>query len=178
MRTRSLVLIALRLYAIYWLFQSLSELATIVPMFLMMDAEVQAKMSWSMTVIPAVMLIFSLVLWFCAAGISGAVVRGYDAELSTVTLSREDLYCFAFVFLGLYFVLSSISGIVDAGYKFLTQDVLLSDSDPRRGREILPFFARTLTLIIGFACVLGAGKWTRKLLKREQSGEQSRILPP
>jgi hypothetical protein len=167
MRTRSLVLIALRLYAIYWLFQSLSGLVTVVPMLLMMEPQVQGRISWTLAIVPVVMLIFSAALWFSATPLSAAVARGHDAELSIAPLTREDLYCFAFVFIGLYFALASISGVVDAGYKFLTQDALLSESDPRHGRELIPFLGHALTLIIGFGCVLGAAKWSRILVKKE-----------
>jgi hypothetical protein len=172
MRTRSLVLIALRLYAIYWFFQSLSQLAFALPL-LFYAPSVLAKTPWFLAVIPAVMLVFSIALWVCATQISSVVVRGYDAELSTVTLTREDLYCFAFVFLGLYFILSSIPAVSDAGYKFLTEDAMLPESDVRRGREIVPFFGHTLTLLIGFGCVLGASKWSRKLARRDEGAGSS-----
>ena len=87
MRTSSLVWIALRFYAIYWFIQSLSELAEFAPWFLAMP-EMDAKY-WSVIVAPAVMLVFSIGLWFWATRISSIVVRGHDAELRTVTLSRE-----------------------------------------------------------------------------------------
>ncbi len=178
MRTSSLILISLRLYAIYWLLQSMAELVTILPMFFIVKPELQIRIPWPITFFPVAALVFSIVLWLCAARISGAIVRGQDSELSMATLSREGLYGFAFVFLGLYFILSSINGIVDTGFVFFTRGVDLPGNNPEWGKEVFHFLSHVLTLVAGFACVLGAGKWSQKLLKKVESGDQSRILPP
>ena len=60
------------------------------------------------------------------------------------------------------------------GQRFLTNDALLPETDPRHGKELAPFLGRVLTMMVGFACVLGAAQWTRKLLKREDASEQKR----
>ncbi|HEX4140312.1 MAG TPA: hypothetical protein VHY09_08190 [Candidatus Methylacidiphilales bacterium] len=170
MRTRSLVLIALRMYAIYWFFTAGLELASALvylPFLGSLSSYAGRTVPWVMVIVPAVMLVLSIVLWKVSTRVSGVIVRDFDVELSTVTLTREDLYAFAFVFLGLFFVLSSIPSVIDGGYAFLTQDALLPESDPRHGREMLPFLGHSLSLIVGFACVLGASKWSRKLARKD-----------
>jgi hypothetical protein len=168
MSTRSLVLIAIRLYALYWLFVNFSGLATLIPMYLAMDSEIQSKEIWSLLAAPLITMILSLALWFCAVPLSKAVTRGQNSELSIAMLSREDLYRFAFVFLGIYFVLSSISTVVHAAYQFIAFDLTLPDTDQHRGKDLVPFAAASLTMFVGFACVLGASKWSRKLMSKDE----------
>ena len=134
-------------------------------------------MPWPLIALPTLMLVFSIVLWLFATRISGAITRGHDAEVAAINLTREELYRFAFVFLGLYFVLNSIDGVVDAGYRFLINDAMLPEGDPHRGKEILPFVCRALTMVIGLASVFGATKWARILIKREDLQTRSRNLP-
>jgi hypothetical protein len=169
-----------RFYAIFCFYDSLSKLAVAVlclPALRSFSDYADTLAPWTLIVFPTLMLVFSIVLWLFATRISGAIVRGHDAEVTAITLTREELYRFAFVFLGLYFIFSSISGVVDAGYSFIVNDALLPQTDPHRGKEVLPFVCRSLSMMVGLASVFGASKWTRRLIKREEASDQSRNLP-
>ena len=181
----TLIIIALRLFAIYWLAEGISTFVSTVPIIILFCEKLGFDSKYPIGAlqiseylgIPLVMFVMAAVLWGLAAKISAKVVEGHETTVAFSALMKADLYHFAFVFLGLYFALSSVNNIVYAGYQLLTQDAMLPESDPRRGRELAPFFGHALTLLIGLGCVLGASKWTRILLKREQSNEKSRNLP-
>ena len=85
------------------------------------------------------------------------------------SLSRTDLYGFAFVFLGLFFILSSFADIINWIHYFT-----LSREDPRHDPRIQSFYQLTrpfLTLAAGLISLLGAPRWTKKLVSRDQKGQ-------
>jgi hypothetical protein len=181
MPLKTLVVIVLRLYAIYWLVDGVSEVLIYVPTVLAFYGslwkaapEVPLAVPYSYLLVPVGMLAIAAALWFLAARLSAAAVKGHETNLEFTSLTREDLYHFAFIFLGLEFILSSISPALQAGYKFFAMDLPLPDSNPQRGQYLWPFLGHAATLIAGFASMLGAGRWTRKLMRWESKSE----VPP
>ena len=177
MPLKTLVVIALRLYAIYWLVEGLSALVYF-PMFWGFSSKVSPygiSALYSLFVIPLGMLLFSTILWTFSSRLSSQVTKGHDTELSFTSLSKEDLYRFAFVFLGLYFVLSSIYSIVETGYQFFAFDLPQPNSNPHKGGLLWPFLGHVFTMIAGFACAFGARKWTSKLIRL---GNKHEAPPP
>jgi hypothetical protein len=174
MPLKTLVVIALRLYAMYWLVEGLSTSVIYFPTFW----EFMLKVSpdgisalYSFFVIPPSMLAFAAILWAFSSRLSSQVTKGHDTELAFTSLSKEDLYRFAFVFLGLFFALSSIYSIVQTGYQFFAFGFPLPDNNPGKGRYLWPFLGHTFTLIAGFGCVFGARIWTNKLIRLENKHE-------
>ena len=174
MPLKSLIVIALRVYAIYWLVDGVSTLLSYGPLLW----ELAFKMSVStpvikeptlyfLTVIPLGMVLTAAVLWFLAARLAAAVTRGHETNLEFSSLTREDLYRFAFVFLGLYFVLWSTTGVLQSACNFFALGLPLSDHDPQRGKYLWPMLGHVATFVAGFACMVGAGRWTRKLMRHE-----------
>jgi len=175
MPLKTLVVIALRLYAIYWLVDALSAILIYFPTFLAFMSQGPSgtgmQTLYSFILIPLGMLAFAVILWLLASRLSSAVTKGHDTQLTFTSLTREDLYRVAFVFLGLFFALSSIYSIVQTGYQFFAFDFPLPDSNPDKGRYLWPFLGHVLTMIAGFACVFGARKWTSKLIRLENKDE-------
>jgi hypothetical protein len=171
MPLKTLVVIALRLYAIYWLIQGLSELITLLPMWTLVRSQIGGIAETYVYVFPSSMLVISIVLWALSAKLSAQVTKGHDTQLVFTSLTREDLYRFAFVFLGLFFVLSSLFSLIQTGYQFFAFDVTRPDSNPHKGEFLWPFLGHGFTLIAGFSCMLGARKWTNKLIRLENKHE-------
>ena len=157
----SIVVIVVRLFALNWLLHALVLIAsaTAIPL--------PSKYVGSAIVIhygPAVLLIiFAVLLWILASLLARLVSRGFDATVSVGTLSRLDLYSFAFVFLGLFFVLSSFADVINWIHYFAT--------DPRhdsRDNNLYQITRPCLTLAAGLVSLLGARRWTRKLAADDQ----------
>jgi hypothetical protein len=113
------------------------------------------------------LLLAAVGLWFLAPFIARWVVRPADTSVNLAGLTRSDLYSFAFVFLGLYFILSSVADVFDWGHYFST----VSKDEPRNGPSIQNFYDLTrpcLTLVAGLVSLLGAPRWTKKLVSRDE----------
>ena len=181
MPLKSLVVIALRLFAIYLLVENLAELFIYLPTMISMVVEaVQLSPGagspslFSVMLAPIGMLAVTVIFWFLASRLSSAITKGHDTQLTFTSLTREDLYRFAFVFLGLYFVLSSIYSILQTVYQFFAFDFPQPSDNPQKGRYLWPFLGHLFTLIAGFVCFFGAGNWTNKLISLESKTQ----VPP
>jgi hypothetical protein len=105
------------------------------------------------------------VLWLLASRIANFAVRGHDDTVAVVQLSLEDLYRFAFVCIGLWFVLQSLGAMVRSGYDFFAYDFPASPENENKGRYLLSFLSQIAPFLGGLICILGMHKWTRLLLR-------------
>ena len=112
----------------------------------------------------AVLILIALILWLFADRLAAAIVRGVDTSIDKFGLSLEDAYTFAFVFLGLYFVLSTIGPALQQLYYVVAVVAQLPESDPQRSIAVFQLYKPGITLIAGFASLLGAPFWARKLV--------------
>ena len=170
MPLKTLIVIALRLYTIYWLVEGVAALLVAAPFLFSMKAQAPGPI-YPYFFAPMGMLLAAGILWISAFRLSSKVTDGHETQLAFAALTRRDLYCFAFVFLGLFFGLSSIYSCVVAGYKFFTFDVPQPDGSPERGRYLWPFAGYAFTMIAGFTCVFGAEKLATKLIRQENKAE-------
>ena len=94
----SIVVIVIRLFAVNWLLTAVPLFLTAAATPLPRDRTVAAVVS--VYAPAALLLVFTAVLWILSRRIARFVSRGVDATVSVGSLSRSDLYSFAFVFLG------------------------------------------------------------------------------
>ena len=106
----SIVVIVMRLFALNWFVIALPLLLPAAA------APVPHESSMFALVMPyapgVLLLIFAVGLWTLSSPIARLVSRGVDSSVGIGGLSRSDLYSFAFVFLGLLFILSSFADIM------------------------------------------------------------------
>ena len=108
----SIVVIVLRLFAVNWLLTAVPLFLTAAATPLPRDRTAAAAVAF-VYASPALLLIFTAVLWMLSGPAARFVSRGVDATVSVGSLSRSDLYSFAFVFLGLFFILSSVADVIN-----------------------------------------------------------------
>lgn len=168
----------MRVYAIYWLVDGVSALLVYLPTFMMYQSQLGGVSPYPYLLVITGFLFIALTLWLSASCLSSRVTKGHNTELSFTALSKEDLYCFAFVFLGISFALSSINSTLQTGYQFFTLDYPQPNDNPQKGRYLWPFLGHALTLVAGFACVFGAMKWTRKLIHLDNKRMDSKDISP
>ena len=165
----SIVVIVIRLFALNWLL-------TAIPLLLSAAATTplppRSDLSAAlMAYVPAVLLLtFAAIMWMVARAVARFVSRGVDTSVSMGSLSRSDLYSFAFVFLGLYFILSSFADVINWLHFFATAS---PGGDGHAARSQNPYqLARPcVTLALGFVSLLGAPRWTSKLVARDQKSQ-------
>ncbi len=160
----NIVVIVIRLFSLNWLLTS-------VPLFLAATASPlpndRNMAGVLMLYAPSVLLlILAAVLWILAPAIARLVSRGVDTTVSVGGLSRSDLYSFAFVFLGLFFILSSFANVVDWAHYFAT----VSHPDARV-RNLYQLTRPCLTLGLGVVSLLGAPSWTKKLVAHDEKSQ-------
>ena len=164
----SIVVIVIRLFAVNWLVTGVSLLASAATTPLPHE-----RQSFAVLIpyaLPVLFFVLAAGSWLLAPFISRLVSRGVDASVSVGSLSRSDLYSFAFVFLGLFFILSSLADVINWIHYFT-----VSGEDPRHDPRIQSFYQLSrpcLTLAAGLVSLLGAPRWTRKLISRDQRHER------
>jgi hypothetical protein len=166
----NIVVIVVRLFALNWLL-------TAIPLFLSAAATPLLRDRSVATVLvpyvaPLLLLILATVLWTLALAIARLVSRGVDTTVSIGSLSRADLYSFAFVFLGLFFILSSFADVINWVHYFAT----VSREDPRHDPRVQNLYQLTrpcLTFALGLVSLVGAPRWTKKLVAYEQKSQEA-----
>jgi hypothetical protein len=159
MTLRLLVVVALRFYAIYLTVQALSFLPVLAVSVRSLD-----NLAANILMETISFLIISALIWGIAGRLAGAIVRGIDRNI-TFSLTLEEACTFAFVFLGLYFVLTGIGPVIVRFFNLLRMDGprLLGD---RFQIQLIEQFAESgIGVIFGFASILGARSWARKIAR-------------
>src|SRR5919108_3859352 len=165
MPLRSIVHIVLRMFALQWLFWSVNtffgELITY-----------QAPGSSALVfLVPAAIVFGAILVWFGAPLISRLVTPRVDSSLNVAGLSRYDLYCFAFVYLGLSTLLAAIAPAMTEAYRFLS-------AGARMNRELFLTSAAyrlagyVINIVAGGVVLAGASRWAHKLLAAESTNQR------
>ncbi len=163
----SIVLIVVRLFALNWLLQAVALIATAIAVPLPGSHYASAVLVHYGPA--AVLAIIAIFLWMLAPAVARFVSRGFDASVNMGSLSRSDLYSFAFVFLGLFFILSSFADVINWIHYFA-----VSPEDLRHDPRVQNFYKLTrpcLTLAAGLVSLLGAPRWTKRLVSRDRKSE-------
>jgi hypothetical protein len=176
MPLRTIVVVVLRIYTINIVVQGLVSFIAILPAYASLP-DTDAALRWSY-LYPVGLVVLGAILWCATLPLGRLVTKGHDVSITAVSLTKEDFYRFAFVFIGAYVVLNHVFPAVENGFKFFQYDFNEPPGSPQKGQYLAPFAADIVALILGFALVLGASQWTRKLLKREEASDRKRNLPP
>lgn len=159
----SIVVIVIRLFALNWLFTAvprlLSAAATPLP------HERPLSVVLGLYAPGGLLLIFAAGLWILTPAVARFVSRGVDSSVNLSGLSRSDLYSFAFVFLGLFFILSSFADVINWIHYFATASP--STPDPR-SQNFYQLTQPCLTFVAGVVSLIGAPRWTKKIVVYDQ----------
>jgi hypothetical protein len=160
----NIVLVVLRLFAIQMVGRSFN-------MALSFAAEEAKRGShaphyWIAYLLPIALLVFAVLEWWLAPMIGRLVTRHHDGEVAVGALSRVDLYSFAFVFLGLYFILTSIAPALNWLHYFLRTSAVGSQAESQSSFYELASYV--VTLAAGVLTLVPARRWARRLLAWEQ----------
>ena len=163
MLTSTIVLIVIRLFSVQWLVQGLSMLAMAIVELSQMGESHRGSFG-ALSFIPSLgMLLCSIVAWIAAPFLARFMAGKYDAPVTISGLSLQDLYAFAFVFLGLYFVLASLADVLNWLHYSLWVAASYGDFDPERKKSLYGLSRPLITLVAGLVCLVSGRLWAKKL---------------
>lgn len=95
-----------------------------------------------------------------------------DSIINVGALTRYDLYCFAFVFLGLYFVLSSLAQALNAvHFHFAVSTTIPPPPQLEKEASLYRLAAPLITLVAGVLCIVFSSRLSRKLTGAQHQSE-------
>ncbi len=168
MTLKALTVIVLRLFAIQFLLQSILDVVFYLPSLFETGGY---GMFIYAVFYPTALLVVAGAIWVLAGWFAGLATRGVDGPLSLGALTKEDLYRFVFLFLGLYFALSAVGAVVTEWNQFIQLYAENAFPSANLTQFTKPLVSHTITLIAGLACIFGGKAWTRKMLRYEQKDE-------
>jgi len=167
MPLKSIVIIVLRLFTLNWLLYDIT-LWTIAFLSLSPSVSVSSQPSFiALYAPPSLILLAAILVWLLAPMIARLVSPDPDATVDMSSLTLYHLYCFGFVFLGLYFVLSSFADVINWTHYLAMEAHNSSKPDPQ-GQSLYQASRPVLTFVGGLVSLLGAPRWAKKLQRREE----------
>lgn len=169
MLTSTITLIIIRLFCIQWFLEGLSMMAVAI-----LQPSHSGTNEFGLTIAISIgMLLLPVVVWFAAPFLARLVAGNADATVSVPVLSLRDLYAFAFVFLGVYFVLTSVGDALLWLRYSMIAPLPPGALEPERDR-----FTRSLiTLIGGVICIIFGKYWAGKLSESRPAEPQPPAAP-
>jgi hypothetical protein len=162
MSLRVLVFAALRVMAVYFLVQVL----VLLPVALQLAPSASAGHFLPLLQLAATFLV-ALLLWAASGRFAALIVREVDPAKVAFSLSLGDAYAFAFVFLGLFFILSSLASALQQLYYLTAVLAQLPQDDPHRSLALFQLYGPAISLLAGITSLLGARFWSNQLLDLE-----------
>lgn len=162
-----IVIVVLRLFSIQMVGQSINMVVTFRATIAMERS--RQPDAWVVYLLPAAFCVFALLQWWLAPVVARWVTRHHDGEVAVGGLSRVDLYSFAFVFLGLYFILTSIAPSLNWLHYFLKVSAVGTQSESQS--SFYDLATHLVTLFAGLLTLLPAHRWARKLAAKDRREE-------
>ena len=109
--------------------------------------------------------------WILAQPLARLVTKGYDTPVNFGGLTRQDLYCYAFVFVGLGFFVRGFAAVLTMlGGLFASVTVsALSPGDHALLASMTVQIPRAFVeTILGLISMLFANRWAKKLIDSEK----------
>jgi hypothetical protein len=169
MLTSTITLIIIRLFCIQWFLEGL----TMMPVAMLQPSH-SGRSEFGLTIdISIGMLLLPVVAWFAAPFLASLVAGKADTTVSVPVLSLRDLYAFAFVFLGLYFVLTSVGDALLWLHYSMIAPLPRGALDPERDRSTRSL----ITLAGGVICIFFGKTWAGKLAESKSAEPQPPAAP-
>jgi len=170
MSLKNIVIIVLRLFSLFWILSSI--VLFIAAVATMRSHPFVNTDLWSFST-PSFLLFLGVWLFSLAKPIAHLVTPPPNEKLSLGGLSVYDLYSFAFTFLGLYFVLSSVAQTFSWLHYYFIVNHYYDGVDPTHHSTIYNLTEPLSTLIAGGVVLLFAPRFARKLTEIQHKYDQN-----
>jgi hypothetical protein len=164
-----IVTIVLRIFSLLWLVNAIVQFVSLA--HVAAPFETRHTSIWIYAV-PIAYLLCAFFVFVLSHPIARLVTPPPNAEMNLATLTRYDLYCFAFTFLGLHFFLSSFGESLNRlHYYVITAQLTTHEGIEKHAASFYPLTRPLLTLVAGLATLLLAPRLARKLTTLQQKQE-------
>ncbi|MFA5148230.1 MAG: hypothetical protein WC491_03785 [Candidatus Omnitrophota bacterium] len=161
MPLKSIVVVILRLYAIQ---QTVYGLLSLIGAMRSEVGTFHSIENYMIYIIPLMSLALAGIIYFAAPLLSNLATKDCNSELNLSGLSLQDLYSFAFVFLGLSFVLGAIGPIFNwLHYWFVVGASSISESDQNMAKSFYTLSQYGIQIAAGFVSMIYARRFAKKL---------------
>ena len=156
----NIVAIVLRLFSVSWLVQGVAGFASTAAAAASFPSPYSNLWNYAG---PVFFVLIAASTWFLAPGLARFVTPRPEAAIEVGGLTRYDLYCFAFVFLGIYFVLSSVANAINWAHFYLFLSRTVPQADPQRQTSFYELAQPLITCVAGGLCIVFASRLARRL---------------
>ncbi len=163
MNVSTIVLVIIRLFSIQWLIHGLVLLAYTRKALSYVPENSLVGTALGLSLPPFLQILLAVWAWKLGPWLARRVVDSQDAPVKISGLTLEDLYSFAFVFLGLYYVLDSVGGIVNWIYYGLSAESIRANRDFEIKSALYQLSNYMVPFCAGFACLVLNKKFAKKL---------------
>ena len=163
----SIVVIVVRLFSLYWLVEGLTSSVVVASM----TTFSYHTNYWNYGP-PAAYLVAAVLTWLNAPLISRLVTPRPDSTVNVGGLTRHDLYCFAFVFLSLYFILGFIGQALDWIYHLGVTAKHAPENDPARESEFYQLTQSVIPVLAGVFCIAMSSRLAKRLVAAQRKDEE------
>src|SRR5207237_4131902 len=116
-----------------------------------------------------VLVVGAVLIWFGAPLIARVVTPRADSSLNVAGLSRYDLYCFAFVYLGLNTILAAIAPAITEAHQFLAAGANQAEPAFFQTPAAYRLAGHVINVVAGSAALMAAPRWGKMLLATEMN---------
>jgi hypothetical protein len=163
MPLQSIIVVVVRILSFQWFVRVIMQLPILFTT-LRLVAKSGTHTDWSTPITIIMVLMVSSACWIFSPWIAQLLVKGHDASINLSNITLSNLYCFAFVWIGLSFSLAGLRGICANAYEVL-------DGLNHTASSIVPLskLARSIaSLLIGVLPIIFSVNWSKKLAVRAQ----------
>jgi len=168
MTLSSVVAIVLRLFNVSWLVQGVTGLTAMAAALAPLPSPYSNPWNYAGQVF---FVAVAVATWLLAPALARLVTPRPDSSIDVGGLTRYDLYCFAFVFLGLYFILSSVANSINWLHYYLVLPKNSSEADFQRQTSFYQLTQPLITLVAGGICMSLSSRLSKKLTDAQRKYE-------
>ncbi len=161
----AIVTIVLRIFSLLWLVDGILQFINVAQM---PSHFPERHVSILVIAVPLIYLACAFFTFLFSHPIARIVTPPPNAEVNLGTLTRYDLYCFAFTFLGLYFFLSSIADALNWLHIYIITAQHTHEPDPQRSQTFYRLTRPLITALVGLATLVLAPRLAHKLTTVQQ----------
>lgn len=167
MTLRAALVIALRFYAL----SLIVEVVSLIPSFVVLGSSSGFdNFSWLFLMQWIGLVIIAVFVWCVAGRLAAGITRDVDGNI-IFQMTFEDACAWAFVLMGVYFMLDGIAPLITSIFAYLQWDGPHVTDDKFAVKLTHDLERWVIQFSAGFACVLGARKWARKIAGRPVSSQ-------
>jgi len=122
---------------------------------------------------PGLLAVCAYWFWQLSPCIARRVTRGQDFSLDFGSLTLNDLYCFAFLLVGLYFAVDSLGPSLTWLHYSLQESSTAVELSTQQKTNFYTLFKYLIKLLLGLMLIFKGRKFANRLIKHQNESAES-----